>query len=228
VVLLLFSYGAFLAPQKKTAFLYRLFLGLYAGFWLTTFLFKGVAWSYYYWPFMGLTAILFTGLNTLLNPKIFWPLFLIVISLNTINNLNFCRGSRSAIGRSGGSWKFNYQLATAIFKNAPQEFGYYVYSPDLFGYPQKFALHFVQSQFSHKQSFPFTKKATTYLIINPPPGDKPYLKGDWWKTQQVKITNKPVQVIRYPNNLVVEKYQLNKMEQQISADPNLIQDLHFR
>jgi hypothetical protein len=66
------------------------------------------------------------------------------------------------------------------------------------------------------------------LIIAPPPDDKLWLNGKWWKENQVGIRKKPVKIFHYDNGYLVEKYILTDEEIKIPADPNLIKDIHFR
>lgn len=211
----------------KNRNIYYLFSYLYAGFWLLTFLYKGVVWGYYYWPFMPLIIIIFSSFYKYI-PKVFYALFICVLAFNLLQNIRSMQTSANFFAKDGSSWRFNYDLAKTIFNDAPKEFGYYIFTPDLFGYSPRYAMNYVQSERSDKKAFPFEKKNITYLIIAPPPDDRLFLNGEWWRTNQVKITKKPLWNKRYEKGFKVEKYELNDEELKIESDPNLIQTLFFR
>lgn len=137
-------------------------------------------------------------------------------------------GATKYIGLDASSWKFNFQTADKIFKDNTGEFGYYIYTPDQYGYSPKYAFNYAQTKNPQIKAYPFTKKGTTYLLIAAPPKDRLFLNGDWWKKNQVKIDKKPVNVLKYPNGFKVEKYLLDEEETKIESDPNLIQTLLFR
>ncbi|MEK7633519.1 MAG: glycosyltransferase family 39 protein [Patescibacteria group bacterium] len=223
-VTILFAILIYKLKDKKFKYrnIYYLYFFFYFGFWILTLAFKGVVWGYYYWPFLPLTLIIFTSLFSKINKKIFALIFIYIFVINFISGIQ-------AIKSAGTGWRFNYELAKKIYKDADgSDFGYYIYTPDQFAYSEKYSILYVQNIFGQTVSHPYEKKALTYLIIAPPPEDKPYLKGDWWKSNQVKINRNPDKVFKYSNNMIVEKYLLSKEELKIPSDPNLIQDLIFR
>ncbi|MBI3366287.1 glycosyltransferase family 39 protein, partial [Candidatus Roizmanbacteria bacterium] len=211
----------------KSRNIYYLFLYLYMGFWLLTFLYKGVIWGYYYWPFLPLIIIIFSSFYKYV-PKVFYTLFVCILVLSFYQNIRSIQTSVNFFAKDGSSWRFNYDLAKTIFNDAPNEFGYYIFTPDLFGYSPRYAMHYAQSKRSDKKAFPFEKKNITYLIIAPPPNDRLFLDGEWWRINQVKITKKLLWSKRYEKGFKVEKYELDNEELKIASDPNLIQTLFFR
>ena len=98
----------------------------------------------------------------------------------------------------------------------------------MFGYTPRYAMNYYQKLDNNKKSYPFEKKKETYLILLPVPDDRPDISIDWWIKNQVKINKKPQQVIKYDNGYIIQKYLLTDKEISISADPNLLKDLHFR
>jgi len=212
----------------KNRDLYILFFYFYLGFWLITFFYKGTIWSYYYWPILPLAVIIFSSLGRLFKKNFFYLLFASIFLVNFIDRANFIWQSRRFINQDAGSWRFNLGLAEKVFDDAGSEFGYFIYTPDQFGYSPRYALNYLQAQYKNKQARPFEKKPITYLLISPPPEDRPFLKGDWWKINRVKIAKKPEKVFKFKNGFIIEKYILTPEEINIQADPNLIQSLHFR
>ena len=87
---------------------------------------------------------------------------------------------------------------------------------------------YVNRLYPQKRAFAFEKKHITYLVVAPPPSDRLFLDGVWWKNNQVKINKKPAKIFSYKNGFRVEKYILTQKEQSIASDPNIIQSLIFR
>lgn len=226
---LLFGIWKSIGGAHKKKKIYLLFTYFYFGFWILSFLFRGVIWNYYYWPFVPLTALIFASLVDL---KKYRPIFYLILALIMTLNIVFMAQSLVRLKREhsfyDGLWRFQRVMAEEIYMDAPSEFGYFIFTPDQFGYSTRYAMNYLQDKDTGKTAYPFTKKETTYLIIAPPPSDRPYLTGDWWKENQVKIGKKPLRVKTYPNGFVVEKYILSEEERAVESDPNLIQDLIFR
>jgi hypothetical protein len=206
---------------------YLLFFYLYGGFWLITFLFKGTIWGYYYWPFLAPMFMIFYSLKNMLPQKIFAVLASILLLLNAYNAWGTIKGQATFTGRDPSSWKFNLQVAKKIYKLAPSEFGYYIFTPDQYGYTPRYAMDFVQTT-SNKKAFPYTKKARTYLLVAPAPKDKPYLNGEWWREHQVNIMGNPQKLETIENGFKIFTYDLTPEQLVIPADPNLIMGLEFR
>lgn len=212
--------------KQRTHFF--LFFYFYIGFWLTGLLYKGVMWSYYYWPFFPIAILLLSSLYHHLPKKIFISVFLCIYLFNIYaglkNGLSFYRES----GKSGATWQFYSSVAQQIYSSSGKEFGYYIFTPDQLGYSFRYRMNYWQKKFKDKKAYPFKKKEYTYLLIAPPPGDKPYLNGDWWTENQVEIKKKPESVVRIGDGFKIEKYRLNPEEIAVGSDPNLIDSLHFR
>lgn len=214
--------------KKKDYFVYKLFFYFYFGFWFFTFLFKGVIWSYYYWPFLSIIVIFFGAFSRFINKKIFYAILFFITAFALVSNIHDMAKAKNYIGKDASSWKFNYQAAERIFKENKDSFGYYIYTPDQYGYSPKYALNYVQSKYPMVTAFPFQKKPVTYLFIAAAPKDRPFLNGVWWKDNQVKINQRPDKIYQYPNGFKIEKYLLDGEAVKIKSDPNLIQTLIFR
>jgi hypothetical protein len=207
---------------------YKLFIYFYVGFWIISFLFRGVIWGYYYWPFLNLTSI---ALGILSVQKYKWlPIIIVVIIgfsyLNT--NLKYINDFKYFSGNDQSSWKFNQKVAQTVFSENQKIFGYYVFTPDQYGFAIKYAMKYIQRFASTSLSTPYQKQRVVYLFIAPAPDYRPELNGDWWKSDQVRIKRPADFRTTYPNGLKIEKYNLSEEEVAVSSDPDLIQDLHFR
>ncbi len=213
-----------LAYKYKSNKELNLFLYLYIGFWVIAYLFKGKLQSYYAWPFVPLVFLLLASLknamekNTwlaLISLLIFWHIALGIIDANDIMQ-----------NPQNGGWIVNKAMAHNIFASTNQDFGYYIFTPELFGYSPRYAMDYMQKQSSHK-AFPFEKKKTTFLIIDPPVKNNIVQDMTWWKKSEVGISKKPVSTNKF-GNYIIEKYELSEEEIAVPSNPNLIHDVHFR
>lgn len=203
------------------------FLYFYIGYWLLTLLFRGTMWNYYVWPFLPFFVIVLSMMiDTVFkkrSPLVSSLLFLILISL-TVRTLY--PQTKSYFAQNSGLWHFYKTQADDIYKSAPSEFGWYVYSADQYGYSPKYAMHYVQKRYGSKQGYEFQKKQTTYLVIFP--SDNKYTNEAWWKKDQIKINFEPKNTYSYNGGSYVERYDLTPKDIEVVSDPNLIQDLLFR
>ncbi len=212
--------------RDKRSF-YLLLFYLYVGYWLMTVLYKGQMWGYYYWPFLALVALFFASFYEVIDKKLFLVIFLIfaVFGLNVQFKNNF--KPVSYFGHDNSSWQFNYNAAKTIFADAPPEFGYYVFTADQYGYSSQYAMHYAQTENKSKKSFPYEKKAITYLMIFP--SNNPTIDDGWWKKEKVKIDKKPDKIFTFPgSNFRIEKYSLTPAEVANKSDDTLIHTLIFR
>lgn len=219
------SWRTFTANVRHFCIIYIYF---YLGFWFMSFFFRGVIWGGYYWPFVHMTAVAIGVIST--QKSRFFPMILIiVIGLSYIfANSRYIVSFKNFSGHDLSSWQFNQKIANSIFSQNDSVFGYYIFSPDQYGFSLKYAMNLAQSQNVQPKSLPFQKRKTTYLLMAPAPDYRPELNGDWWKSDQVKIKRPADFRTTYPNGLTIEKFNLSEEEVAVSSDPNLIQDLHFR
>ncbi|RJQ35824.1 hypothetical protein C4559_06340 [Candidatus Microgenomates bacterium] len=212
---------------KNYKLFYFLFLYFYVGYWLMTVFYKGVMWSYYYWPFLGLIALVAATFGKLIDKKIIYPILIALIVFNLY--IGYKNGFKPAsyFGSDNSSWRFNESAADLIYRDAPSEFGYYIFTADQYGYPSRYAMNFVQTNYKNKKAFPYEKKAVTYLLIYP--SNNPTISDGWWKNNKVKIDQKPEKVFTFKNsNFRIEKYVLSPEVVNDKSDDTLIHDLIFR
>lgn len=212
--------------QSKIIFLFFYF---YLGFWLITLLFRGVVWGYYTWPFLPLTVLLIAAAWKILPKFIFCAIYLYILVFVYKDAYAYTHYiTTSYIGKTSGSWQFNYQLAQTVFSQGDKRFGYYIFSPDQYGYSPRYAMNYVATKNPRVQVVPYQKQPITYLLIAAPGGDNNAIGGDWWKTNRVRITSMPEKTFPYPNGYRIEKHRLSDKEVAIPSDPNLIDSLIFR
>lgn len=209
--------------------LFFLFSYFYFGFGFVTFFFWGKIVNYY-WPFLPLLTIFFCGILSTFPKQISMLLFILSIIINMLFSLQvlatYSPGQKT---HSFESWDYNYALAKTIYSDAKGSFGYYIFTPDLFGYNQRYAMEYTGREFPYKKGYAFTKKELTYLIEVYPPVSRPDLSPDSWKMSDVKLFSKPEKIL-YFKDYKIEKYLLSENQIKIPSNPYifLINNLYFR
>ena len=163
----------------------------------------------------------------MIRKEIFATIFLFVLYFNLVPAQNKVNAFPAESGSSAASWKFNYQLAKTVFQDANSDFGFYVLTPDEWGYGPRYALVYAGKAYSGKTAEPNTKKHITYVIMAPPINGMNN-NGQWWIKNRVRIDKAPESVINYVNEYRVEKFILTNDEIKIPSDPNLVNGLFFR
>jgi len=227
ILLLVFITYKKVKDKNILIFLYFLF-----GYFFLTFLNRRVILFHQVMPlivFTGFIIASFYKLSRFGNKYLFIALVipLAFVVNNDLSAYNFYRQSSNSIGKVSDSWNFLNRLGKDLFNNNDQEFGYFVYSPDAFGYQSNYAVFYAASK-SSKKAYPFKKLPITYLVIAPPPPDKPGMKDDWWRINQVRIFKKPTWTKFYENGYKIERYSLTAAETKIPFNPDINIGLHFR
>lgn len=239
LLLILFIAGIYLSYKKKSNFRTSYITGsfFYLGFWFFTIFFKGPVWNYYYLPFIPLLILIFVSLRDKINIVIFYMIFILIYAVNLqaaiadINTYN-----PNLLEQDVSTWQFNKFVAEKVFEGEESEFGYFIFTPDLYGYSPRYALNFYQKH-NQKKAYPYQKKSVTYLVIAPPPvyGKDPnsiwYQKNtnsELWKSNDIRINREPESKILFENGFVIEKYSLSDEDIKVEPNPYLIKDIFFR
>lgn len=205
----------------------RTFLLFYGVFWLLTLPLKGKIYDYYYWAFLPLFCLVLGALISGIFKKWSSIIFAFLILLLLFFNIRLVLTQNDQFFKTNtGLWQFYSQQAEQIYKDANTDFGWYVYTADQYAYSFKYAMSYMQSKYLSIRASKFEKKPLTYLMIYP--SDNKYTNERDWKTGQVKINKKSVQVIKSIGGSYVEKYNLTSEEQKVQSDSSLLQDLTFR
>lgn len=224
--------------DRKTGLVYFLFSYFYLGFWFLTIFFKGPLWNYYYIPFIPLLILIFVSLKAKINKNIFYLLFILLYAVNLGTGIkDISTYNPNPLKQDVSTWKFNKLVAKNVFEGRENEFGYFIFTPDLYGYSPRYALDFYQKRTKDKKVYPYQKKGITYLIIAPPPeyGKDPnsiwYQKNTnskIWKENDLRIDREPDQILKFDNGFILEKYNLTNEELEKKPNPYLIQSFFFR
>lgn len=224
--------------DQKTRLVHFLFSYFYLGFWFLAIFFKGPLWNYYYIPFIPLIILIFVSLKERMNKNIFYIIFFLIYAVNlktAVKDISVY--DSNPLEQDVSTWQFNKLVAEKVLEGEREEFGYFIFTPDLYGYSPRFALNFYQKRNKDKKIYPYKKDSVTYLIIAPPPeyGRDPnsiwYQKNTnskLWKSNDLRITKNPDSVISFKNGFVIEKYYLSEDEIKVEPNPYLIQSIFFR
>lgn len=206
-----------------------LFYSYFAAFWILTFLFNGTVWDYYYWGLFPLLSISLATLFLKMNKALFLILFMfITIAMVKAGSDNVTSWKNTIYAQDVSSWIVNKKVADFVFQSAHgNNFGFYVYSPDEFGYSMKYAMSYINNNDPYGIKGALCKKEKTTFLIYNPMGDNVYTDPVYWKLHKVTISNQPVSKTSI-NNILVEKYILTPKQIAVASDPNIICDLSFR
>lgn len=233
VLLIWLAWQNYKAKTKMNIFI-ALAILLIFGFWLVTSPFRGNIWPQYYRTLLPVIILCLTyALIKYLPKKISFAIFAIVIGSNTFFALNTAIDYfRSTPTSDEIHWKFYRQIAQDIIADSKGEkFGYFIFTPDQFAYQAKYAMRYFSSV--KKVDFsPYSKQAITYLIESAYWDDNKFLKKEYWRSSQVRIEREPNTSWSYSTarteSYSVFRFELSDQEVNVSADPNLIDGIHFR
>lgn len=231
-ILMIYTLYQALRNKKLKGRTFVLLFGyFYIGFLPLSFLLNGYVQSYHTIAFLPLTVLVFSSSIFVINRYVFAVMFFIILGGLFKNSIEFSQHLDNSLGKDTSSWQFNKKVAEAALEDfshddTSKEMGYFVYSSDEYGYSPKFALSYVINSNNISNVYPNEKKEMTYLFLSPFGQDTS--SQNWWIKNKVYINKEPTVVAHYPNGFRIVKYKLNKEEQGIPPDPNLIQNLIFR
>ena len=207
------------------------FLGLYfyVGYFVLSCLHNGWLMYYYWMSIFPLVFLLFSSLETVLSKYIFYTLLYVALISNILMSFSFIDQSNNFIGKNQESWKFQSSIAETVFNDAKEnDFGFFIYTPDIFAYSTKYPFAYYQRNNPQTKMNIYERKPLTYLIIAPPPKEKPWMTGDWWKRNKVGIIKPPAQIWEFENGFKIEKFYLTKKDLETPMDQNLNDWIYFR
>src|SRR3989344_4839200 len=204
--------------NNKHRLIYLSFLYFYFGYYILSLINKGQVLYFHQFPLFPLVFLVFSSFITSKYSKLFLILFFVVLSFNLRSTYLDIKESESFIGNDKYSWKFLNEASQKVFQGPEKVLGYFVYAPDVLAYEPKYAMIY-NAEKSGKDALYFQKKAITYLLIQPPPPNDPFMTENFWITDQVGITSSPSAVINFPNGYKIQKHILTDEDINRSFDP---------
>ncbi len=215
---------------KKQNLAIFILTGIVIGFWIVSAPYKGNVWQPYYRPLLPVVVFCVTYfLLKYLPKKAAFLLFAVMIG----SNLFFAIKGGIHYWQSNATddeihWKFYSQLSKDIVANSNgQQIGYYVFTPDQYGYQAKYAMNYFASS-NEVRMTPYKKQSITYLIFAPTNPNNPWANPDDWQANKVKINREADQLWSYPNGYSVHRYDLTQEEKSVASDPNLVDGIQTR
>lgn len=212
--------------SSKHRSLCAIIVAYYLGYYLLSLKNDGVLLWHYIYPMMSFGVLLITLLYTS-SKKHLLSLVVLILMFNYFQANEFKKQSSEFIGKSQFSWRFLTTVADTVADSANDEFGYFVYSPDGFGYQPKYAMFYHLNRLESTVSY-FEKRPQTFVIMAPVPSDRVDLDPNWWIKSELGIGSPPVSVVSFENGYQVREYQLTDEDLESPVNPYIDLGLNFR
>lgn len=207
--------------------IYLAFLYFYIGYYVLTLLHGGLLIEFWYLPLALLPILIFSTFHRYIPKWIYYGLITVILAISTSQNISYIKKVTQEIGKKTTSWQFHLNMATKVFNDAPEEFGYFIFAPDIYGYQDKYAMSYAERLYN-KKAFKFEKKQTTYVLMEPIPKSAFFLDAAWWIKEKLKIKGEPVKTIQLGLGYKIQKYELTKEELQAPSEITPSDWLYFR
>ncbi len=226
------AFGTYIALKSKTIkdkTPYQVAIYLYVGYFVLSCLHNGWLMYYYWMPLFPLVFLIFASLSSILPKQLYYGLLAFTVVWNIGMSFRYIKQSDGFIGKNQESWKFESSVAETIFKDARKnEFGFFIYTPDIFAYSTKYPFVYHQHRYPETKMNIYQRLPLTYLVIAPAPSDKPWMTGDWWKANKIGIKKSPSKTWQFENGFVIERFDLDEKDLQTPIDQNLNDWIYFR
>lgn len=212
--------------KNESRKIYLVSLYFFFGFFIFSLAVPYYLLRHHFVAFIPVIFLMFASLVSNKYGKVLISLFLLIILLGEISAIGVVSSVNLQIGNGKDSWKAINAMTQSIYKSGDREFGYFVYSPDLFAYSPKYAMIYGQKTNRAVKAYDFEKKPVTY-VIDAPGGDM-YGSDIWWIKNGINIKTEPSNVKTYINGYKVYRYELTPEE--ITVPYSKLEDLgiHFR
>ena len=203
--------------------IYLAFVYFYVGFFLISLVNRYELLYFYVYPLFPLAFLIFSSFSVSKLKKFFIFIFFIMYAANLIGIIKQVQLSDNIIGKALDDWKFLYKMSATLYRQSDNNFGYFVYSPDVLGYGPRYAMEYTGKFYKNKIFYNTQKKHVTYIVVEPPAKNQPYMLHEWWVKNKLNISSKPVSVINFENGYKIEKYLLTEQETKIpfASDINI-------
>lgn len=226
--LLMYFVGKLYTLSKSDQSLMKLLLFLYAGFYIVSLMFNGDLLVHYWWPLVALSYAMVAILIT--NAPKRWATLAVIFVLGShlLVGVSFLDNVDEKIGNVEDDWKFQEQMTAKLFEGPEQEFGYFIFTPDVYAYESKAAMTYQIRQHPEKTVARYEKRPVTYLILAPDPKFRPDIRSIDWIRDRVRLEAVPSDVINLPDGYQILRYELTPEQVGIETEPTINDWLHFR
>lgn len=200
----------------------------FVGYYVLTYVLKDTLLFHYYYPLMYVPILAFAALHNRTNKYLYGVILLLVLYSGVFYGKEEIRKTHDSVGRIEDDWKFLHSIAASVYAGPEKDFGYFVYSPDVYAYQQKYAMSYERQNHPDKKVSLYVKRPVTYLVIAPPTGTGVELSASDWKKDKIKINKKPIEVHNLAGRYIVEKYELTPAEMAIEPAFDVQNSIYFR
>ncbi len=223
----LYSFYRLVKKPDKYKSVYLTFLYFYLGFYLFSLYHGGLLIEFWWMPVSLLPIIMFSTLHRYFPKILYFVVVAAIVGVGTAQNISYIKKITNNFGKVTTSWLFQLNVAKTVFNDAPPEFGFFIYAPDVYGYQEKYAMFYAQRLYPKKADI-FVKKKTTYVIVEPPPAQIQGLSPDWWIQSRLNLTKQPDKVIKLGQGFKIEKFTLTDNEIKIPSEVTPADWLFYR
>ena len=210
LVFLFFIFAFLRIFQKKgtTLVIYTSFLYFYVGYYALTLLHGGRIIMFWWLPMTVLPLLILSSFHHYFSKKVLYGFLGVIITVTFVQNIQFLKTITYERGKGFHSWQFHYNVAKKLVTDAPADYGYFIYAPDIYGYQDKYAMLYAQRTLN-KPGVTFEKKPATYILIEPPPPNSPGLSAKWWIENKVGIKSAPIKIIKLGLGYRIHSYYVS-------------------
>lgn len=225
------------SQHLKTA--WHLSLWLVIGYFVVTLPFRSQIHWYYYEPFLPLFCFWWAYYVQKAHQRAVYFIFGVIVLINLavvlISDWHYLQTGQTYDEESHLSFvrtiwwhsHFYEQLANDVFADGENNFGYFVFEMDQYGFQAKHMMIYMGNKLN-KSAFLCQKRPVVYLIIGKNDHTNPLIDEKYWQTHTVGIEGEPVKIWSYPDGHQVWKFNLTPEQITIPVDPNLLCGAYFR
>jgi len=216
--------------NKNERLIFNTTFYLYVGYFLISLLFNGTLLIYYWWPLVPLSILMSSLILSKIKTNYLLIILMILIYSQLSYGIKYMRDANNNIGVREDDWKFQINLVENLFDGDEEEFGYFIFTPDVYGYESKAAMIYAIKNHPKKNVIKYSKQPVTYLILAPRDMIREDVNSNVWKDQRLNLDPKLVanRTIEYNDGYIIEKWLFNDELINQDPDPTIDDWLHFR
>ncbi|NMB56781.1 hypothetical protein GYA19_02480 [Candidatus Beckwithbacteria bacterium] len=208
----------------------KIALYFYLGFYFLSLGFNGELRVHYWLPIVPAIYLIFSIIVVNYAQKITLICLSIVLLTALIQGTSEAIDAKNKIGLSEDDWQFQQKIAQTIFNDGEKDFGYFIFTPDIYAYESKYAMSYFTKLNADKNVSVYQKKTVTYLIVAPNPDFRPDITSAEWKKSKINIPYEklPEKTIELTDGYKIEKYHFDKQDLSMLPNRDINDWLYFR
>lgn len=214
--------------KKNQSGIFNISFYLFLGYFFISLFFNGILLVYYWFPLTPLAILMISQILSNIQRK-YLLLVLPILLISQIGyGIYYMNTANKAIGLNEDDWLFQKNMVEKLFEGEESEFGYFIYTPDVFAYESKAAMTYAIKRHPEKNVIRYKKQPVTYLIVSPADRIRPEVNPDAWKDSRLHLMATPSATYYFPDGYTVEKHYLSRELINVAPDSTIDDWLHFR